>query len=74
LRENVDEIELSASHFLLDNSGLINKVNESKLNKHGFKIIKLDEEFEPMSHSIVCDKFNILFAVIYYVDATSRND
>jgi ABC-type metal ion transport system substrate-binding protein len=61
LKQDVDEIELSASHFFLDASGLVNRIAEAKLNKRNYKISKLSNEFEPMTHSLSCDKFMILF-------------
>jgi hypothetical protein len=61
LKENIDEIELSASHFFLDGTGLINRVAEAKLKKHNYKINRLPNEFEPKTHSLSCDKFLILF-------------
>lgn len=61
LKQDIDEIELSASHFFLDSSGLINKLAEAKLKKRNYKISKLTNEYEPMTHSLSSDKFMILF-------------
>lgn len=61
LKEDVDEIELGASHFLLDGTGLINRIAEAKLNKHNYKIAKLTPEFSPMTHSVGNNDFVILF-------------
>jgi organic radical activating enzyme len=61
LKEEVDEIELSASHFFLDDDGLINKAAQAKLIKNNYKVIKLNTDYEPMTHCISCDEYMVLF-------------
>lgn len=62
LRENVDEIELSAGHFFLNDDGSINKHNNDKLRKCGYTVEKLPTNNEGVTHYIGCDMFKIYFS------------
>lgn len=62
LRENVDEIELSAGHFFLNDDGSINKYNHDKIKKFGYTVEKLPSNDEGFTHYIGCDMFKIYFS------------
>jgi len=68
LLEDIDEIELSGSHFFLDQIGNIDKKVEAKLKKLGMEIIPLKRltkligyEDKFYSHVIKTEKFMVPF-------------
>jgi hypothetical protein len=62
LREDIDEIELSASHFFLNEDGSINKLYNDRLKKQGYVVEKLSNRIDGITHSIGCDRFKIYFS------------
>lgn len=61
LKEDLEEIELGASHFLTDHTGLLNRNAETKLNKAGYSLTKVKSTNNAASYLITSNNFTFLF-------------
>lgn len=57
----LEQIEFSASYYLLFENGLVDRKAESKLNKSGFMLKKVADKELGFNHSVGNEKFVILF-------------
>lgn len=61
--ETLQEVELSASFYFLNEAGQISKKALSKLQKHNFNVIQLPDSEYPFNYAIITSKFRILFGM-----------
>lgn len=61
--ETLQEVELSASYYFLNESGQVSKKALVKLQKHQIKILQLPDSEYPFNYAVVTDKFRILFGM-----------
>jgi len=61
--ETLQEVELSAGFYFLNEAGQISKKALAKLQKYNFNLIQLPDSEYPFNYAIITSKFRILFGM-----------